>query len=42
MIDKASGFQAEAITKWADWVTVNLWGTEYNKQINSDKGSRAD
>jgi hypothetical protein len=28
MVDRATGFQAEAIAKWADWVTVNFWGVE--------------
>ena len=30
-IDKATGYQADAIAKFADWVTVNLWGTEVGK-----------
>ena len=32
MIDKASGFQSDAVAKWADWVTRNLWGVEENEQ----------
>jgi hypothetical protein len=26
MIDKASGYEQDVIAKFADWVTVNLWG----------------
>lgn len=28
MIDEATGYDKVAITKWADWVTLNLWGVE--------------
>ena len=28
MIDEATGYQKEAITQLADWVTKNLWGIE--------------
>ena len=26
MIDEATGYQKEAVVKWCDWVTLNLWG----------------
>ena len=26
MIDQATGYQGQAVAKWCDWVTVNLWG----------------
>lgn len=25
-IDQATGYEKDAIVKWADWVTKNLWG----------------
>jgi len=28
MIDRATGRTSEAIAKWADWVTENIWGVE--------------
>lgn len=30
-IDQATGYQCDAIAKWADWVTLNLWGLEEPK-----------
>ena len=27
-IDHATGFEKEALVKWADWVTKNLWGVK--------------
>lgn len=26
MIDAATGYEGVLVTKWCDWVTVNLWG----------------
>jgi len=26
MIDHATGYEGDAVAKWCDWVTVNLWG----------------
>lgn len=31
-IDKATGFEAECMAKFCDWVTVNLWGVEEEKK----------
>lgn len=28
MIDESSGFRKHVLIKWADWVTLNLWGCE--------------
>jgi len=26
MIDESTGFEQDAISKWCDWVTENIWG----------------
>ena len=28
MIDQSTGYQKEVMTAWADWITLNFWGTE--------------
>ena len=28
IIDEVTGYQREAVVKWADWVTKNIWGSE--------------
>lgn len=34
MIDQATGFEAQTVTAFADWVVVNVWGEEGQPEGN--------